>query len=218
VRGREGSVEHVLTTEESGRTIRHLLTAPAPKADGGDWILKPDKEAGFRDRVPAFIDWALLRLRTASENPLPSIRIAMLTRDRNGTWGERINAWDDAFVAAHAKLRERMLGDLRARALELIETWRSAQGRPAIYFPRTSWAALRPEADKAASDAGSRWAGDDTSGGRHKGEREYEPGYAGLLGSGMEFDDAHSADFVHLREFAQVLNRLIEPDTAWVAA
>ena len=196
-----GAVAHVLTAaDREGREIRRIVFAPNFKGDA----LKPEAELTFKDRVPAFIDWALLRLRCAGEVPMSGVRLAILTGGKN-PWQRAINEWDEKFVRQPEIERASLSHELQLRVLRLLEIWREAQGRPAVYFPRTSWKAqVRGDEADASEAAGDAWFGDNGS----KGERDYEPGYNALLAGEWTFD-AGAAETIELVGFARELRGLI---------
>lgn len=161
---------------------------------------KAEDKLGFRERVPFFIEWALLRLLTT---PPMAVRACLLTDGAEHPWEDRFNHWDDAYRAADADQAQAMREDLVARVGALLDLWRQAQRYPLPYFPRTSWAALDERPDKAQQT----WAGSFG----HPGERDYAPGYAWLLAGEMDFSPEQPA-FAELRAFAARLLRLIHLD------
>lgn len=202
-----GTVAHVLAMSgRDGREIRHVVVAPSLK--GGE--LKSEAELTFKDRVPAFLDWALLRLQSAHDAMPPGIRLALLTDAKKTSWHGAINAWDERFLDQPDARRGELCEALRARVLRLLEIWRAAQSRPPVYFPKTSWGVQAlADAKDASAAAGKTWFGAD----RSKGERDYEPGYNVLLAGDWTFaaDDAETGE---LMRFAHELRALISLDQA----
>ena len=201
-----GTVARVLATiGQGGRETRHILMAPNLKSGA----LKPESELTFKDRVPAFLDWALLRLQCANDAHPPAVRIVLLTAARK-PWQDAINAWDEHFLAQPDEKRGKLCDSLQARVLRLLEIWRIAQSRPPVYFPKTSWE-VEAVADPAASsaEAVSAWFGDN----RFKGERDYEPGYNALLAGEWTFA-ADARETGDLMRFARDLGALISLDQA----
>lgn len=199
----DGTVSRVLDAGQDGHAIRYIVTAPNLKGDA----LRPEGEITFKERIPIFLDWALLRLQSTCETPLRGIRIAVLTAARK-PWQDGINAWDKNFVEQTEGKRSELRGALAARVLRLLEIWRSAQWKPAVYFPRTSWSVSK-EHDPAevAESTDSAWFGGDQG----KGERDYEPGYNALLAGEWTFA-AGAAETSELAMLAHELHALITFD------
>ncbi|KRE97023.1 hypothetical protein ASG87_00180 [Frateuria sp. Soil773] len=177
-------------------------------AGDGLWLFEawPGRKAAaltFRERVPLFLDWALLRLAT---DPAVPVRVGVLAADGGAEIEAPINAWADAFAqTAHdASAARAMLDGLARRVGALLAIWRQAQRRPVSYFPRTSWAALdeKPEAAQWA------WEGDFATG-----ERDYAPGYARLLAGDAHFEPGHP-DHAALQALARRLAALIDLSAA----
>ena len=163
---------------------------------------KKEEALGFRERVPFFIEWALLRLLT---DPATPVRACLLTEGAEHAWEAMFNQWDDAFRDDEANdgHAQAMLDDLAARVGALLDLWRQAQHYPLPYFPKTSWAALDERLDKAQL----AWAGSFG----HPGERDYAPGYAWLLAGNTDFSPEQPA-FAELQAVAQRLVQLINLD------
>ncbi|UGB38405.1 exodeoxyribonuclease V subunit gamma [Frateuria soli] len=166
---------------------------------------KTEDKLGFRERVPFFLEWALLRL--ATEAPTP-VRACLLTEGAERAWEAMFNDWDDSYLAADAGGAQAMREDLAARVAALLDLWRQAQRYPMPYFPRTSWAALDERPEKAQQT----WAGSFG----HPGERDYAPGYAWLLAGETDFSPDQPA-FADLQAFAARLLRLINLNVAVAA-
>jgi exodeoxyribonuclease V gamma subunit len=159
---------------------------------------RDESELGFRERIPFFIEWALLRLRTDAATP---VRACVLAEGDAPAWERSFNAWDEAFVAhAGDATACAMRADLAARLCALIELWRRAPREPLGYFPRTSWAAL----DEHLNKAQQTWAGSHG----HPGERDYAPGYTWLLAGAADFSPEQPA-FAELQRLAVRLSDLI---------
>ncbi|HBK57499.1 MAG TPA: exodeoxyribonuclease V subunit gamma [Xanthomonadales bacterium] len=172
---------------ESGRVRR---------SSGAEWLFdafpgkRSESELSFRERIPAFIEWALLRLSMPFERP---VRMALLTEQSDAPWQQAIAAWDARQVRSAERDDRPAVAQARAELVErlaaLIEFRQQAIVRPHWYFPRTSWRAavgdrVRVSAD-FIGDAGS--GGDRTFGTRALGERDYPPGYAHLLAGAIDF-------------------------------
>jgi exodeoxyribonuclease V gamma subunit len=186
----EGSLERVWTTDDA---LWQFEVYPG----------KDEKNLGFRERIPFFIEWALLRLGTDARTP---VRACLLADGEPQGWERAFNGWDETFVAhAGDDAACVMHDDLAARLGALLGLWRQAQYYPLPYFPRTSWAALGERTDKAQQ----AWAG--SSG--HPGERDYAPGYAWLLAGDADFSPDQPA-FAGLHGLATELWDLINLNAA----
>jgi exodeoxyribonuclease V gamma subunit len=186
------------------------------RADQADWLFEvfprksaPEKgkvklyseqELGFRERIPAFIEWAALRLSQPRQRP---VRICLLTESLVAPWQDAINDWDARWIAAEPDRAEAMRSGLADRLDQLIDFWHGAQSRPRWYFPKTSWCAVTGDAGKAtATFIGS---------GRIPGERDYAPGYAALLAGDIDFAPGSCAR-EQLDADAKLLQQLIQLD------
>lgn len=199
-----GQVEHVFVTSEK---VWQLLRVFPPK----DGKLKAEKDLNFKDRVPLFLDWALLRIQTAHEMgaDAPAVRLRALVTTGTGkkkgkaaeseaseerSWLAEINAWDDRFVG-NPEEREKLLGILNERVLQLVRWAQEAQTKPRWYFPKTAWIGLTGKEGAAAG----AW---------NPGERDYSPGYSRLLAGDMDFAP-DSEEEIALKQFAKELNDCI---------
>jgi exodeoxyribonuclease V gamma subunit len=179
--------------------------------DGGDalYVLDvfPNREKenalDLRDRLPLFLAWAMVRL--APENAARAVHLCALVQKApsppransrpDGLWQAGIAQWDKAFVTAGAAGRQAFVADLEPRVLELLALWARPATHPACYFPRAAAAiAIRQKDD----DAEGAW----------QAERGYAPGYARLLGRGLDFEEG-TADFDRLKKQAETLAQLI---------
>lgn len=184
---------------------------PAIGHDGGDalYVLEvfPHRERendlDLRDRLPLFLTWALVRL--APENAGRPVHLCALVRKApgplragsrpDGLWQAGIAQWSRDFMDAAAPARALFLEDLESRALELLERWARPATHPAWYFPRAA-SALAIQQD------------DDDAEGAWQAERLFAPGYARLLGRGLDFEEG-TADFGRLKDEAGILARAI---------
>jgi exodeoxyribonuclease V gamma subunit len=150
--------------------------------DGVRWLFElfpkaqKESELGFRERLPLFLEWALLQLDGG-----PEVRLCVPLGGREQPWLDGLSRWNDACRAAAPAARAGMLDDLRARLAELVGFHLTSQQRPGCYFPRSSWEA----ATRGIAAAALRWQGSGGDFGR-VGERDYAPGYARLLAGGLE--------------------------------
>jgi len=217
-----GQVEKIFVTTVAGAAQWQLLRAfPARKGE-----LKAESELSFRDRVPLFLDWALLRLHTACTPgaEVPAVRLRALVADEEPRWQAGINAWDEHFMAAPPGARAPLLADLERRVGQLLSWWQEAQTAPRWYFPKAAWATLKaelyskpikPNADGVAEvqakapavSVGQVWVAAHAGGG----ERSYAPGYSQLLAGDVDFADG-TPELVALHAFAQQLHACISLD------
>lgn len=157
------------------------------------WVLdifpNRDKETDLdlRDRLPLFLAWALVRL--APENAGRAVRLAALVKKTGSPWQDGIARWDHDYLAAAASGQALMREDLEERALDLLALCARPATHPAWYFPRASSMLA---------------AGKDDAEGAWQVERAYSPGYARLLGRGLDFEEG-TADHEALRVQAERL-------------
>jgi exodeoxyribonuclease V gamma subunit len=171
--------------------------------DGALWVMEcyplgvNRKELDFKQRIPFFIEWALLRLGAGAEQAVHACPIVP-ARCEDG-WQHRFDDWQRAFEHA-GSAASGMLDELARRIGHLVDFWHIGQHEPQWYFPGTSWAVVNDGPDKARE----RWLGTRSN----KGERDYAPGYARLLAGEREF--AEGADLHALLRNAQRLSALID--------
>ncbi|WP_222564292.1 exodeoxyribonuclease V subunit gamma [Novilysobacter antarcticus] len=211
-----GQVGHVYRVNHEGREHLQLLRA-FPGQGGG---LKAEKELDFKDRVPMFMDWALLRLHTAAgSGPLPTVRLAMLVDDEIPDWSGGLNTWDAAFLEARPDQRTQLIADLQQRIFRLLQWWQQAQSRPHWYFPKAAWRAIQPTVNPrgvggggdddhrpAPANIGAVWVATHDGG---TGERDYSPGYSRLLAGRVDFAQG-SAELAELHSFGLALYECID--------
>lgn len=227
-----GLVEHVYSANVDGRDQLQLLRVFGGKRGQ----LKAEKELNFKDRVPMFLDWALLRLQSARPGGgLPTVRLRALVGGDECPWQDGINGWDEHFMQASAAQRSTMLRELEQRLVQLLAWWIEAQSAPRWYFPKSAWEAIKgrayPAKAKVATESdteddhastpepplsiGSAWIASHDGG---TGERDYAPGYSHLLAGEVDFAD-DSTELDALAAFAMQLHRCISLDsTAEVSA
>ena len=206
-----GQVAQVFETQVDGAPQWQLLRVFV--GTGGK--LRGESELGFKERVPVFLDWALLRLHTARTlgDAAPALRVRALVTGEDTRWQSAINAWDERFAHAASAQREVMLDELRQRVVALVRWWQSAQAAPRWYFPKAAWATLQstlyPKPRKAGDDdtpvASVDQAWCNFNGG---GERSYAPGYNQLLAGDVEFA-AGTPELAALHAFAAQLHACI---------
>ncbi len=200
-----GRIEHVFVSEGEWRLLRVF-----PNSKDERKPMKSEGDLNFKERIPMFLDWALLRLQTAEKQGVPlAIRMTALVAGET-QWLGQFDRWDRAWLVADAPEQETLLLELRQRVVALLDFWRGAQSKPTWYFPRTSWQTVKSMArgDNDGS-VGSAWAS--TQGGI--GERDYAPGYARLLAGDIDFSD-DSSEHTELITTARQLNAWIDLDSA----
>ena len=189
-----GRVEDAFVVSADGRAQWWLLRAfPGKKGE-----LKKEHDLSFKDRIPLFLDWALLRLHSALQNdPLPAIRMAALVKvgAKHASWQTGINAWDDVFINADPTRRHALIEDLQARVTRLLDFWQHAQSDPRWYFPKTSWQAVAGNGNSVSEV----WVGNHATG-----ERDYAPGYNRLLAGDVDFAEG-SVELSELQSCARQL-------------
>ena len=152
--------------------------------------LKEPGDLGFKERVPAFLHWALLRLqRAGTESPTP-VRLTLLAAGEPDL-AAQVNAWDLRYCATDAAGRAAMDADLRRRLRALVVLMRMGREGRSWFHPKTGWVACQEQAKGAdaaalAKRARAAWVKDFGEG---RGERDYAPGYAQLLEGDLVFGD-----------------------------
>jgi exodeoxyribonuclease V gamma subunit len=205
-----GQVPQVFETQVDGAPQWQLLRVFV----GSGGKLRSESELGFRERVPLFLDWALLRLHSARTlgDAAPALRVRALVTGEDMRWQSALNAWDERFVRATPAQRGMMLNGLRQRVLTLVRWWQSAQATPHWYFPKAAWATLQstlyPKPRKGDDDpplacVGQAWC--NFNGG---GERGYAPGYNQLLAGDVDFA-VGTPELAALHDFATQLHACI---------
>jgi len=173
------AVDLVLAGERrlTGRSQRLFRSA------GGELLLfdaQPARPADFRDLLPLYVEWAALRLA-----PDPPARAVFVEGGPSG----RPRAGIPPLLAA---ILAQQPAELEAGLGRLVELWRTRRERPLLFFPRTAWAHAGAVPGERRVRAQRQWLGDDA--GWQRGERDYAPGYAGLLARGLAlFDPATPA-------------------------
>ena len=207
-----GRVEPVFALGDQNTGGMQLLRAYPPSDKG----LRCEGDLDFRERVPVFLEWALLRLATArGDLPLPALRVLLLVKDVDPPWQRGIQRWDDALLVADENRRAVMLAELQARVARLLRWWHEAQYRVLWYFPKTSWKAAQWLADaptpelraaqvREAAAIATAWFDP----WRGTGEREYSPGYNRLFAGERRFT-AGEPELDLLLQFAGELDRCI---------
>jgi exodeoxyribonuclease V gamma subunit len=185
--------------------------------------LKKESELHFGERVPLFLEWALLRLQTAlSTGPLEAVKLTLIVKSDKENWQTSINHWDDKLLKASSTERQSMLDDLCLRVGYLGNCWQEAQRTPHWYFPRVSWAVISSTPKKDASSENdvdpvekeelpnnlaeiiqNKW-----SGYKGSGEKNYASGYNALMAGDVDFTK-DTEKYNELVSFAKHLNSTI---------
>jgi exodeoxyribonuclease V gamma subunit len=164
-------------------------------ADGGLMLFdaKPVGSVGLREALAMYIDWAALRL--SSDEPLQTVLLA------NTSSGKINESALLAPIVAHDR------DALRLGLRRLIDLAQAAERQPLLFFPKTALAYAIGAPDERIDKAAAAWQGNDFSG---MGERDYAPGYAALIGRGMDlFDEggaAHEAFVAATKAVCEVLD------------
>jgi exodeoxyribonuclease V gamma subunit len=175
--------------------------------DGTVWVFdahaKGEDKLDFKQRVPLFLQWALLRLQTPDAT---EVRICLLVEDGvknpKRDWRDAFTAWCDLFANEPSE-RSELRAELNQRVQQILGVYISAQEGTVWYFPATSWAGRADDCVEAVMNA---WAGD----GRKMGEGRYSPGYAGLFARGMDLEQGPSQDVMRdLQRTARLLDQAI---------
>jgi len=154
---------------------------------------QPARAAGLKEILAFYIDWAVLRL----------------ARD-DTVHGDLLEPTAKPGVARTTGLldpvRAQDAAQLRRGLRRLIEAYLAAEQQPLLFFARTAQAYAMAAPEHRLAKAGAAWEGDDFN---HVGERDYAPGYAALLGRGLDlFDPASPAHHAFVAATELVCNVL----------
>lgn len=213
--GEDSELEQAAMPLRISGQIRNVF----PLADGGVQLvfaypnsndkkrLKAAAKLDFRDRIPAFLQWALLRLHHA--DAVTAVRLTLLAQQEPDL-AQRINRWDAHYCQADAAERAALQDDLRRRLRGLVRCWQRARQGDSYFYPKAGWAAVSAKNEDAiASAVRSTWVKD-----FGVGERDYAPGFAAMLEGDLVFGDANSdAEGKALAALvceARTINELIE--------
>jgi len=203
-----GIVRNVFPLRDSEHGVQVVFAYPRPNEKTR---LKAPKTLDFKDRVPPFLHWALLRLHAAGNDAPAPVRLTMLAEGEPDLAAE-VNAWDKDYCAADAAKRAEREADLRRRLRALVELWCAGREGSSRLYPKTGWAALqaKPEDAAIASAVRGTWVREF---GEYEGERDYAPGYARLLEGNLVFGDPETDAGGHaldaLVRDARLVNALI---------
>ena len=180
-----GTVRNVFPLRGSEQGVQVVFAFPDAAARKGKkaWLKKAD-DLGFKECVPAFLHWAVLRLQREGDAP---VRLTMLA-EGEPDMAARIDAWDAIYCDADPSDSAAMAADLRRRVRALIGRWRSGRDGRSRFYPRAAWKAVQARPGETAMSGAVRgaWV---TDFGPFDGERDYAPGYTRLLEGDMVFGD-----------------------------
>jgi exodeoxyribonuclease V gamma subunit len=191
-----GRVEGVAPTRDGLALVRLH-----PEAGGA--AIRPESRLHFGQRVPLFLEWALLRLMHA-EGPAASQRvhaIALGSAPADPSWLATLARFDEAFASAKPRRRAALARALAARVGRLVALWRAAPEQPAAYFPRAAAEIARGRS--AVPKLFGDWGG--------TGELDYAPPRARLLGLDAGLDDENSPAYRRLAETCHAIAEAITP-------
>ncbi len=127
-----------LAGSEDGRQVVFAFPSTSDKDDG----VKQPEALSFKDRVPAFLQWALLRLQRAGGEPPAPVHLTVLAAGEPD-FAAQVNAWDLRYRGSDAVERAAMEADLRRRLRALVELMRMGREGLSWFHPKSGWAALR---------------------------------------------------------------------------
>ena len=209
-----GSVRNVFPLRNSERGLQLVVACPKAKQDQQ---LHTSDELTFKHRVPAFLQWALLRLQHAGSGPPDPVRLTLLAEDEPDL-AVQANAWDLRYCVASETERRQMEDDLRLRVRGLVDFARCAGEGRAMYYPQASWAAAqvsrkkktgRKGRGKSASKSGAADACNDVVAGEQQVKDVSIAEIAKSVGSVWTRD---FGDIPGERDYAPGYSRLLEGD------
>lgn len=193
-----GTVRNVFPLRGSEAGVQVVFAFPKA-ADEKTRLRKPE-DLDFKYRVPAFLQWALLRLQRAGGGAPAPVRLTMLAGGEPDL-AMQANAWDERYCQAGAAERAAMEGELRRRVRALAGLWQAGREGVSRFYPKAGWAvvqAMRKQAGSMADPetfaavakaAAGSWSSEFNA---SSGERDYAPGFARLLEGDLVFGDPES--------------------------
>ncbi|WP_256646630.1 exodeoxyribonuclease V subunit gamma [Thermomonas paludicola] len=135
-----GLLRNVFPLNGAADGVQIVFAFPNPKDEKKH--LKEPGDLGFKERVPAFLHWALLRLQHAStDTPVP-VRLTMLAAGEPDL-AAQVNAWDLRYCAADTAERAALNADLRRRLHALVALMCLGREGRSWFHPQSGWAALQ---------------------------------------------------------------------------
>jgi len=162
---------------------------------------KEEKALHFGVRVPLFLRWAALRLST--ERP---VRMALIGKKGLASVGAEMAAQDTAFLHCHGAARDALANGLHQQLRHFFCFADDVRAQRKRYSPNASWVAASEALDDGEAVI-SAWQGSSHS----IGERDYAPGYAGLLARGWNLR-LGSKELAGFREDALDLFKMLPPE------
>jgi exodeoxyribonuclease V gamma subunit len=156
---------------------------------------KPGGEATFKELLPLFIDLAALRLGSG-ENPDAEFV-------ENAKKSTTFVARQPALLASIVNQSREQMGEGLRR---LIRASRAARAQPELYFPKTAW--IWATAENPGAAARRAWEGGEFM---QRGERDYAPGYAGVLARDLDFLDPDSASHERFAAASELVADVLDP-------
>lgn len=208
-----GIVRNVFPLRGFEHGLQVVFAYPKP-SEAKTRLKKPDA-LNFKDRVPPFLHWALLRLHCAGSDVPAPVRLTMLA-DGEPDLAAQVNEWDEKYCEADSATRAEREADLRRRLRALVELWRKGREGLSRFYPKVGWEAAKDKPEDAiASAVRDVWVRDF---GEFAGERDYAPGHARLLEGDLVFGDPETdvdSRALHaLVQDARLVNELIMLDAA----
>jgi exodeoxyribonuclease V gamma subunit len=133
---------------------------------------KASGQAGLREWIDFYIEWAALRLGCDSGAAA-------------GYFEHDDSVQEPRWLAS---LRAQSEDQLRDGLRQLANRFRDAANRPLLFFPRTAYAYAKASEERRRDEAEKAWLGDEGSSIR-RGERDYAPGHAHLLARDLDILD-----------------------------
>ncbi|MEO5623917.1 MAG: exodeoxyribonuclease V subunit gamma [Dokdonella sp.] len=159
---------------------------------------KPGGRAGFREWLPFFIDWAALRLTFGDRVSATFIECA----------GEK-HTPKAALPALLAVVTAQDDATIRRGLRSLIGLFAHARSQPLLFFPATAWQYAIADPQSRIEKAKAQWQGNGEF--SHPSERDYSPGYAGLLTRGIELFDTQTADHAAFVAIVERVCAVLDP-------
>ena len=138
-----GLLRNVFPLAGAADGLQVVFAFPNPKKDDKKHLKAP-QDLGFKERVPAFLQWALLRLQHASTDTPAPVRLTMLAAGEPDL-AMQANDWDARYCGADTAKRAAMEADLRRRLRALIELMRMGREGTSWFHPKSGWAALQAQ-------------------------------------------------------------------------